>query len=140
MIVYRISRDIYASDLTGAGAKMFGGRWNPKGVPVVYASQNRSLTALEFYAHRASSMGLSGLTMVSILIPDDAVVQMVSLASLPPDWDKYPYTSATVNLGAEWLESRESLLLGVPSVLIHEEYNYLINPEHPHMNRVSIAG
>lgn len=139
MIVYRIARKEHIYDLTGTGARLYGGRWNPKGVGVVYASESRALAALELYANRSRVASLRGLRVAKIAIPDDAPVRTVDPAELPPDWMTYPAPAGLQEIGAEWARGGESLLLGVPSALVQREWNYLINPMHERAAEVKVA-
>ncbi|OPY60379.1 MAG: RES domain protein [Syntrophorhabdaceae bacterium PtaU1.Bin034] len=139
MIVYRITKKWLADDLSGEGAKLYGGRWNPEGHPVVYTSESRSLAALEFYAHRSRSRHLIDLTLVQIVIPDDVEAKHLKLGDLPEGWDNYPAPDSLALIGAEWLNSKSSLSLIVPSAIVPQESNVLINPAHDEMRRVFIG-
>ncbi|MCW1431733.1 RES family NAD+ phosphorylase [Novosphingobium sp. JCM 18896] len=138
---WRISPDsktYEADDLSGTGAEVFGGRWNEVGVPLVYASSSRSLACLETLVH----LGVGALPLnrylVAIDIPDDllASAEQVEPTELV-GWDAEPAGRASIAFGTGWAKSRLSLLLVVPSVIVPEERNLLINPAHPAAARVS---
>ena len=133
--VWRIATDTpayQADDLSGAGAKATGGRWNEAGVAVVYTSETRAMACLETVVHlNAAGLPLNRY-LVALTIPDDvwASAQAPSGAKLPVGWDAQPAGRASINFGAEWIRSGASALLVVPSVIVPEELNVLINPAH----------
>jgi RES domain-containing protein len=134
--VWRIATDTpdcEADDLSGAGAKATGGRWNRRGVPVVYASQTRALAGLETVVHlNAGGLPLNRY-LVQITIPDGtwARAQMETVSSLPVGWAAEPTGRASTEFGTRWLNSGASAVLILPSVIVPEECNVLINPHHP---------
>ena len=140
MVVYRIVKSANAHDLSGTGPRLYGGRWNPKGVSVIYTSESRALAALEFYVHLSRTVILPGLSVVSIEIPDSVSRKEIAAADLPKDWRTYPAPPELPAIGAEWVRSRVTLLLFVPSAIMPPERNVLINPLHPEMKEVQITG
>ena len=134
--VWRIATDTpahEADDLSGAGAKATGGRWNEKGVPVVYASESRALACLEAVVHlNAGGLPLNRY-LVAVTIPDEiwARARRESASSLAVGWDAEPAGRTSIAFGTGWLRSGASALLVVPSVIVPEECNILINPGHP---------
>jgi len=118
---------------------LHGGRWNRKDIPVVYASENRSLATLEFWVHVPLSILPSNLSIACLDISDDIVVEQISIADLPKNWRDYPTPPELADLGSEWAMAMRSLLLRVPSVVVLDEFNILINPKHPDLNRVVIS-
>ncbi len=139
MIVYRISSRLHARDLSGAGAGLHGGRWNPKGVNVIYAAESRALAALELYANRARATALSNLNLVSRVVPDGVPVKKLLPADLPAGWNVYPAPDVLADIGGRWAMSMETLLLCVPSALMEKEFNYIINPAHADMTKLTIG-
>jgi RES domain-containing protein len=138
--VFRIAKTRSIRDLSGTGAKLHGGRWNRKDIPVVYASENRSLATLEFLVHVPLSLLPHSLSLACLDIPDDIVAEQISITDLPKNWRDYPAPPELADLGSEWAIAMRSLLLRVPSVVVVDEFNILINPKHPDKNRVSISG
>lgn len=138
MLVYRIARKDVVKDLTGTGAKLYGGRWNHRGTAVVYTSETRALATVEFLVHVSLSNAPRGLMIVTIEIPDSIVPEDAPGASLPKSWRDYPPPRQVADLGTEWAKSGESLLLKVPSAVVEQEYNILINPLHSDMRRVKL--
>jgi RES domain-containing protein len=122
-----------ADDLSGKGAEGAGGRWNAKGAPMVYTSQTRALACLETVVHfNAGGLPLNRY-LVQIDVPDAiwkaAVVQ--SAAALDIGWDAEPPGRVSIDLGTAWLRAKTSALMIVPSVIVPEELNVLLNPLHP---------
>ena len=139
--VWRIAtdtKDYEADDLSGAGAKTTGGRWNEVGIPVVYSSETRGLACLETIVHlNAGGLPLNRY-LVEIEVPDDLwqAVERATTTSLRVGWDAEPAGRASITFGSDWVRSRRSLLLSVPSVIVPEEHNILINPAHPNSHRL----
>src|SRR5512144_2358788 len=105
MIVYRISKRAYARDLSGTGPRLYGGRWNPKGVSVIYTSETRALAALEFYVHVSRRPLLPDLWIISIKISESASKKEIAVADLRMDWRSYPAPLELAAIGAEWARS-----------------------------------
>ena len=139
MVLYRIAKAAYARDLSGSGPRLYGGRWNPKGLSVIYTSESRALAALEFFVHLSRAVVLPGLSLVSIEIPVSVSGKELPLAGLSRGWRAYPAPPELAAIGAAWVKSNESLLLRVPSALMPPEGNVLINPAHPEMSHVRIS-
>ena len=142
--VWRIATDTpayEADDLSGTGAKVTGGRWNTTGVAVVYTSQTRALACLETVVHlNAGGLPLNRY-LVEVTIPDGvwANAQVTTAASLPVGWDAEPAGRASIEFGTNWMRLGSSALLIVPSVILPEEFNVLIDPQHPDSARTTAA-
>jgi RES domain-containing protein len=138
MVVYRISKRRFITDLSGLGAKLYGGRWNPKGVSFVYTSDSRALAILEYYVHANPVFLPTDVAIASIHIPDDASRKEILIGDLPPDWREYPAPAQLAGMGDKWSKSGEGLVLFVPSVVVPKERNVLINPGHSSIKEVAI--
>jgi RES domain-containing protein len=138
MIIYRIAKTDYVRDLSGIGARLYGGRWSPPGIPVVHASENRALAVLEFYVHTSRRFIPPGLSIASIEISDNVSVKNIVISDLPPDWKEYPAPTALQDIGRAWVKSADVLLLRVPSAQVASEHNILINPAHQEIVNVRI--
>ena len=125
---WRICRRPFA-DLSGEGARLYGGRWNSPGRPVVYAAEAAALAVLEVRVH---------LDLDWSLLPADYVLMAIDLSSLAIE-SLEEALDDPVTYGDAWLESRRSAVLGVPSVLVRESRNLLVNVAHPEASRASIA-
>lgn len=142
--LWRIAKhtaDYAATDLGGGGARATGGRWNGKGVPVVYAATTIALATLETLAHLGDNIAIRNAFLVRIDVPAPVwkARQTITAGDLAPTWLAEPPGSTTIDAGNAWLASRACALLLVPSVIVPEEYNVLINPLHPHAAKLAAA-
>ena len=122
-----------ADDLTGAGAKATGGRWNRKGRAVLYTSTSVALACLETVVHSRTGSLPMNRYLVRIDLPQEAWSSRVehTSRSLPVGWDALPEGRVSLDVGDAWLAAGESPVMVVPSVIVPEERNVLINPRHP---------
>jgi RES domain-containing protein len=128
---YRIVRAQYAADaFNGEGARLYGGRWNEVGTPVVYTSASISLCTLEMLVHLRETRILAGYVLFQVHI-DDPLVTSIERSKLPSNWREYPAPHSLATLGREWILSGESVALEVPSAVVESESNFLLNPAHP---------
>jgi RES domain-containing protein len=137
MRIWRICREPYA-DFSGEGARRFGGRWNSRGVPMVYASTSLALAAIELFVHLEPGQAPNDLVYISALLPEGEPARTLQSADLPPTWWTDNALDATRDLGDAWIKSRSSLALQVPSVPIRAEWNVLVNPLHPRISELQI--
>lgn len=114
----------------GQGAKRYGGRWNSKGRACVYLTESIALGLLEVMAH-ANDYSILQHYAVFELRFDPTDVMRLSEQSLPEDWQVSPAPLSTADIGDQWLDQTGSALLAVPSVIVPQEVNYLLNPAHP---------
>lgn len=122
----------------GEGARIYGGRWNSPGVPVVYASATRALATLEVLA----GLGTNSVLPAYVLIPlefADSMVTTLDTAGLSKGWDRSPPRPATQRIGDAWVASGNSVVLEVPSVLVPQESNFVLNPSHPKFSAVKVG-
>ncbi len=140
MKVYRISQKNYIEDLSGTGAWLGGGRWNSPNKYMLYTSENLALAALEVLVNiRPERIDFEMERMfASIFIPDSLPIKMLETDSLPQDWSSDIPPPSLQQLGNDWLNSLETLVLKVPSAVISSEFNYLLNPKHPDFHLVKI--
>ena len=135
-VAWRIATDTptyTADDMTGTGAKRSGGRWNEKDEAVVYSSESRALAGFETLVHLKAAGLPFNRYLVRVDIPDPVwdAAERLDAAHLPVGWDAEPAGKVSIDLGTNWLRSRRTSLLVVPSVIVPEEFNILINPGHP---------
>lgn len=131
MIVYRITKKEHAA-LDGMGGLYGPGRWHKKGNLVIYTSEHASLAAWEKIVHVASFDNFpNNLLLIKIEIPDQIEIQTVPQKVLVKGWNSFPFASETVNYGTSFLKAKEHLAFKVPSVIIPDEYNIILNPLHP---------
>lgn len=140
MELYRISQEKYADDLSGNGAKFYGGRWNSEGLVALYISSSRSLALLETLAHTpAKILDQKVYMLITLSLPDNIGMEKLDKNKLTPGWNAPDTRPLTKKIGDQFLRSNSNLLLAVPSVLIPEENNYLVNTLHPDMKKMKIT-
>jgi RES domain-containing protein len=140
MEVYRITQQEFADDLTGNGARLFGGRWNSEGFFALYASSSRSLALLETLAHTpAKLLDVKVYRLITLSVPDNILIQKISVKNLLPGWDAPDTRPFTKKTGDIFLSDKKNLILEVPSVMMPEEVNYVINPLHEDMKQVKMV-
>lgn len=122
----------------GEGARLFGGRWNSPGSPVVYTAASRALAALEMLVNLGKAIVLPAYVLVACPF-DDSLVARVEDSRLPPNWRSYPAPPELQSLGDEWVRLGTSAVLEVPSAVIPSESNYLLNPRHPDFSSISVS-
>ena len=137
--LFRISTSEHISDITGTGARIYGGRWNHAGYPVVYTSGSRSLAALEFLVHVPMALAPENLSIAEINIQENVKRESIKESRLPSNWRDYPAPEKLATIGTTWIKSKSSLLLDIPSAIVDKEVNTLINPLHPDLKHVSVA-
>lgn len=138
MEVYRLSREKFASTLSGKGAAIKGARWNSVGVELIYTAGNRSLAMAEVAVHFSLATLPSDYVMISIFIPDDISLLKLNVADLPEDWNTFPHPSSTQIIGDKFVAENKYCVLQIPSSVTQGDYNLLINPNHPDFKRVKI--
>lgn len=129
MIVYRIGKTKHVKNLSGEGAKINGGRWNHKSFPCVYASESRALSLLEYTVNVNIEDIPRALSITTIEIPDSEIL-IINESSLPRDWKQTPTPSSTRDFGTALLKAADKAVLRIPSSVIREEFNYILNPLH----------
>ena len=137
MIVYRICNSLYNDDLSGTGAKLFGGRWNSKGFAVLYVSQYISLAVVEMLVHNQFKDFSVELSLLHISFPDTIEIKEIKHSKLKNNWmDDFGYTQF---MGDNFLQSASDAILKIPSAVITEENNYIINPLHADFKKIKIT-
>lgn len=135
MRVWRIgttTRDYPAHDMSGRGAEVTGGRWNSKGLPVVYCASSVSLACLETLVHFNGAELPLNRYIIAIDIPSVvwARRKRMTAQTLPTTWDAVPAAVASVTFGDEWCKECKQAVLEVPSAIIGHDMNFVINPRH----------
>ena len=135
MITYRITLAKWAGNLTASGR---AARWNSNGHFVLYSASTRALACLENIVHRRS-IGSDDLFRITLIeIPDDLKIEKINSKKLPDNWQEYLNYRNCQSIGDNWLKKNKSAVLRVPSAIIEEEHNYLINPQHPDFYRIKL--
>ncbi len=140
MRVFRICRKTHARDpLSGRGGLRVAGRWHSQGARIVYASESRALAALEVLVHVDADLAPDDLVRIEIDLPESLRVDTVKAATLGPRWRSHPAPESLRAIGDRWIRQGASAILRVPSAVIPEESNYLLNPAHAETTRVSVV-
>jgi RES domain-containing protein len=134
MELFRITRSEYQNDLSGKGAYYHGGRWNSPRNAMLYTCSRRSLAMLEILVHWQRPTPPPDYVVVVLYVPDS--MKFAQGVDVIPDWQLEPQW--TRETGDKWLQQKHSLLLRVPSVVVRNESNYLINPNHPEAEAVKV--
>ncbi|MBY0480562.1 MAG: RES domain-containing protein [Chitinophagaceae bacterium] len=127
MIVYRVGKTKFASDLSGDGARLFGGRWNHKLTPCLYCSESRALAILEYTVNIQAEDIPRALSITCIEVAD-AFIRTIKTEALPGNWQGFPAPASTKDFGTEILKKAEYPFIKIPSVIVPQEYNLLLNP------------
>lgn len=138
MTVYRTVKTKYADEpLATEGARLFGGRWNPKGYPLLYTTSSPALALVESLVHqpRVTYEKLPKLFLFTLEIPDE--VTAFPPEQLPAYWNEENY-ERTQWILHDWLNNPVTLVAAVPSVVVPMSYNYLIHPAHPGFNEIGV--
>lgn len=141
MVVFRIEREKYLTiTLLGIGASISEGyRWNSINTRVIYTAESRALAILEISVHLDLSEDLpNDRYYVAIEIPDDIAIQEVKLEDLPEDWNSNPPTLTTQTISDDFVYFNEAAILKVPSSIVPQEFNYLINPNHLDSSKIKV--
>lgn len=138
MNVYRLSREQFATPLTGIGAALYGARWNPVGIELIYTAQNRSLAMAEVAVHLTLATLPSDYVMMTINIPDEVPIKKIEAKDLPEDWQSFPHPIATQVVGKNFVMENKFCALLIPSVVTQGDYNILINPNHKDFNKIKV--
>jgi RES domain-containing protein len=137
IVLWKICKERHRADaFTGEGARLAGGRWNERGTPVVYASESLALSALETLVHIQKTHRHIAFVSFRIEVPGRVRIEEFPRNKLPANWRKEPPPKETMRIGTRWAEGRSTAVLKVPSVIIPQEYNYVLNPLHPEFRRI----
>jgi RES domain-containing protein len=129
MRTYRICRAAFKA-LDGEGARLYGGRCNSAGSPVVYTSSTLALAAMEYLMHIDPSDVPDDLIAQTIEFPDSLPAETVEVTDLPERWEQPTDLDACQRIGDAWIRAGARPILKVPAAAVPEEHNYLLNPRH----------
>lgn len=127
-----------ATAFTGEGARRFGGRWNSKGIPLVYASSSISLASLEMLVHLQAAEILKSYVVRSVRF-DEGLVKQLSIKTLPKNWRDSPAHATVQFIGDAWVLDAESAVLRVPSSIVESEFNFLLNVSHADYKKIKLG-
>ncbi len=133
MVTARFAKSAFSGD----GARRYGGRWNRKGVPLVYTAGTQSLAMLEMLVQDEPLR--ARYVIIEARIPKGVTIDRIRVADLPPDWRDIAAREDLQAIGTAWAKKRNAAVLAVPSAVIPAETNYLLNPLHPDFRRIKIG-
>ena len=135
MITYRLATGKYSDDLSGTGSKLYGGRWNPVGIPMLYTSQYISLALLEVLARMSRYTIPDSYSLISLEIPEESMAKL-NISKLKKEWAKdLLYTQG---IGEDFIKENQFCCLQVPSAIVSQEHNLLLNPGHREFKRIKL--
>lgn len=135
--LYRCARCRYIEDISGTGAFTYGGRWNSKGVRVLYTASNASLALLEVLVHIRPLISNDDFCLLHLECDSDLVLKLDAI-NLPINWYKNPFSAELAAVGDRFVREEKYLLLQLPSAILPVESNFLINPSHPHFKKIKV--
>jgi len=136
--VWRVTTARFAqSAFNGEGARLYGGRWNPKGWEVVYTAESQSLALLELMVQDDALR--AHYVLIPAQLPTDLPETRIDVHQLPDDWRTIGARDVLQARGLTWLEGGQNAMLNVPSAVVPAERNYLLNPRHPDFSRIVIG-
>jgi RES domain-containing protein len=139
MIAWRIVGARYKADaFSGEGARLCGGRWNSKGIPMVYVAGSIALASIEMMVNLPGPRLLEDYFRIPVHLPPKLIIDL-PLDKLPGDWNSRPVSPAIRGIGDRWIKEKKSVVLKVPSVVVPEEHNNLLNPKHPDFEKITIG-
>jgi RES domain-containing protein len=140
IVAWRLVKARYAAEaFSGEGARLEGGRWNPKGTPVVYLADHPALAALEMFVHLGKKASKIKFSLFRVEIPKEVKVLELFEAGLPAHWRAEPPRPETMMVGEKWFHDRGTAVLKVPSVLVPAAANLIMNPGHPDTEKLRIG-
>ncbi len=138
LTVWRLTTARFAkSAFSGDGARLYGGRWNRKGVPLVYTAASQSLAMLEMLVQDEPLR--ARYVMIEVRLPKALAIDRIRIEDLPPDWREIAARGKLQSIGTQWAVKRSCAVLAVPSAVVSAETNYLLNPLHPDFRRIKIG-
>jgi len=139
MILYRLTLAKYAdAAFSGEGSRRVGGRWTPPGYPAVYTGSSIALSVLEALVHVDSSIMPEHL-VIRVDVPDALNITSIHIEDLRADWRTTPAPAELRNIGRDWLDADETALLKIPSVVVPQEFNVVLNPLHADFKKLRMG-
>lgn len=137
MQLHRIASCVYIDDLSGTGARLYGARWNEKGIALVYFASSRPLAVLEVLVHLRPDQLRRSYCAGVFEAPDDDIVT-VAVSDLPKGWNKVYGSDELKAIGRDFISQGKHLFMKVPSAIVEDSYNFLMNPNHVDASKVTL--
>jgi len=139
MIVFRLAKAKYSSDLSGMGAAKTGGRWNSKGISIIYTSESRALCTAEIAVHTPLGLLPLDYEIISIEIPDTVEIKVLPTHEYPINWNSIPHSATPQKTRDNFIMQNDYAVLKVPSAVVQGDFNYLLNPNHTDFKKIKIV-
>ncbi len=139
MIVFRLGSAKHSNDLSGKGAELVGGRWNNKGVAMLYTSSSIALGVTEVAVHTPLGIVPLDYSLTQIEIPDSIAIYELPQSQYPKDWKAFPHPLSTKLKGDKFILDTNFLVIKVSSAVVAGDFNYLINPNHKDASKIKIV-
>jgi RES domain-containing protein len=136
--IYRLVKNSFLKDLSGEGARLYGGRWNRRGDALLYFSDNLSLCVLELLTRMDYEFITADYSYIEAEISSTLIIKLTESDMPSQKWRSNPPISITQDYGSNWIKEEKSLGMSVPSAVLPNEQNILINPAHPSMSKLKI--
>jgi len=138
MIVYRLGSSKHSHDLSGKGAELVGGRWNSKGVAMLYTCSSRALSVTEVAVHTPLGIVPSDYCLTQIDLSGNITIYELPQTQYPKDWQEFPHPVSTKRIGDKFIKDGKHLVMQVISAVVPGDFNYLINPNHKDASKIWI--
>ncbi|KJD34809.1 hypothetical protein PK35_02105 [Tamlana nanhaiensis] len=139
MRVFRIAKKKHLKDLSGEGARLFGGRWNKPGTNILYTSESLALSVLELLVHIDYKFVNEDFGFIELDVPDSLTISTLKPSILKENWRENPPLSFTQDYGSNWINNQKNMVLKVPSAVLPNGFNYLLNPKHESFKLIKIV-
>jgi RES domain-containing protein len=136
--LYRLTKSSFLHDLSGEGARLYGGRWNRKGDAMLYFSEHLSLCVLELLTRIDYEFITKEYSFIEAEVPSSSIVNFSKPESVSKIWRANPPASFTQDFGSAWIAESASLGMSVPSAVLPSELNILINPKHQLISKLKV--
>jgi RES domain-containing protein len=136
--VFRLVKSSFLHDLSGEGARLYGGRWNRKGDALLYFSESLSLCVLELLTRIDYEFITEDYSFIEAEVPTSLIIEFSNPETITKNWRANPPISITQDYGSKWIKERLSLGISVPSAVLPNEHNILINPRHPSISKLKV--
>ena len=137
MRVWRLCRKAHAA-FDGKGSRLYGGRWTRPGTAIVYTAGSAALAMAEYLVHLEPRESPHDLVLIAADVPPAIKTRTLEPATLPSRWRRLPAPEALADLGSRWAREGKTVVLEVPSAVVPQEFNYLLNPAHPDFRKITI--
>jgi RES domain-containing protein len=137
MLIYRIVKEEYSKELKASGN---AARWNKKGTYAIYTAESKSLACLENLVHRSGEGNNALYKVMVIKVPDNLKIESIDPINLKKGWQKIEHYNYCQNIGTTWLLSFKTAVLKVPSAIIKNEFNYMLNPNCNDFKKIKLVG